>query len=136
MLLFPTLIFWFAVLRCHLWHMLCIGYKLHWRAANQNLFLVLYIYHLWFDKNVRPGEIAIIHYDRGNIWSWKYSLGNSPVGEVFVGGSVHWRSVSRRSVLREVSVGELSGSFLRKYISMLFYFAHGDLRKELFIGLL
>ena len=28
------------------------------------------IFHLWFDKDVRQGVIAIIHYDWGNITQW------------------------------------------------------------------
>ena len=76
--------------------------------------LLCSIYHLWFDKNVRLGEIAIIHYDRWNIWSWKSSSGNNLVGEVFVGG-VFIGEVS----VGGLSWGKLSGNFLRKHISML-----------------
>ena len=62
------------------------------------------IHHLSFDKNIRQGKIAIIHYDRGNILSGNFRREKSGGGIARLGkcplGSVHRESVSRKSVLR------------------------------------
>ena len=63
---FLRLRFWFPVLQYHLWHMLCIGTNYIGGIEIKICFLGS-TYHMWFDKSIRQGKIAIIHYDRGNI---------------------------------------------------------------------
>ena len=92
------------------------------------------IHHLSFDKNIRQGKIAIIHYDRGNILSGNFRREKSGRGIARL-GSVRWGvftgkvSVGSLSlgkcqsgncpVLQSVNFNSTLGNFLRKYVSVL-----------------
>ena len=80
------------------------------------------------------GEIS----GRENLRRRKVWSGNSPVGEVFigeasVGGLPLDKCQSGGTVRQSINFNNTLGNFLRKYVSIHVYFAHGDLQKGLFI---